>query len=125
MFSAVTLSTDYADNRKTVGTGGMTQGVLYVLYTTGAGGTANNVDIKLEFSPDGDSFFQETSSSTTSGVSTIYQHSYTFEGAVAATAYSIRIPFDIADKNVRVSLKETVAAGSAGTVTAYLELSGK
>lgn len=125
MFSAVTLTTAFSGNRKTVKSGGMSQGTLYIAYTTGAGGAGNNVDIQLDFSNDGTTWYQESSSSTTTGTTTLYNHTYTFDGAASATAYYLRIPFAVADKYIRISLKETVVGGSAGTVTSYLELSGK
>lgn len=81
----------------------MNQLILYVDFTKGSLTTA---ELKIEFSPDGTNYYQETVSAISSGVSTddVLVHQYDGDGAY-------RIPLEINDRYVKVSVKGT------GTVT--------
>lgn len=96
---------------------------FFVDYTPGAGGGGNSVQIQVEGSPDlldnpgvTPIFYIETDSGATSGTITHTIANHTFTGAVAATSYKFFFYVPPAYKTIRVSAKETVVGGSAGTV---------
>lgn len=77
--------------------------MLYVSFTIGS---LTSAELKVEFSDDGTTYYQETSTSVSSGVSTdsLLNHTFTATGN-----YRLLIP--ITDKYIKVSAKGT------GTVT--------
>lgn len=126
--TAATLTTSYAGNTKTITTDYMSQMVLYIQYTPGAGGSTNYINYKLEFSSDGVNFGQEVAELPAPGTTQQYLQERKFDNAgstVALTTYTLRLPIQMADKYFRFSVKETVNAGSAGVVYAEALLSGK
>ncbi len=76
---------------------------LYVSFTIGS---LTSAEIKVEFSDDGTTYYQETASAISSGTSTdsVLAHTVTATG-------NYRIPIAIADRYIKVSAKGT------GTVT--------
>lgn len=77
--------------------------VLYVAFTLGS---LTSAELKVEFSDDGTNYYQETSSSVSSGTSTdsLVTHTFTASG-------NYRLPIAISDRKIKVSVKGT------GTVT--------
>ena len=69
----------------------------------------------MSFSNDGVTWYVDQAESTTTGVSTLLNHSYTFEGASAGTAYPIHFTFPVSSPLMRLSAKYTgTGAGTAG-----------
>lgn len=77
--------------------------VLYVSFTLGS---LTSAELKVEFSDNNTTFYQETTSSISAGTSTdrALEHTFTATG-------NYRIPIAIADRYIKVSVKGT------GTVT--------
>jgi len=125
IFDLVSLTTSYAGNTRTMQVDGMTQMMLFLTYTPGAGGGGNSIEIRLESGPSAGEVHQHTSVETVTGVSTLYQQEYTFTGAVAGTDYTLRIPIPMADPYLTVSIKETVLAGAAGIASLKIGINGK
>lgn len=80
--------------------------ILLVSFTIGS---LTSAEIKVEFSDDNTTFYQETSEAVASGVATASLASHTF----TATG-NYRIPISIGDRYIKVSTKGT------GTVTSSL-----
>lgn len=82
------------------------QVTLYIAFTIGS---LTSAEVKVEFSNDGTTYYQETSSSVASGTSTdsLVTHTYSATG-------NYRIVIPIADRYIKVSAKGT------GTVTSSL-----
>lgn len=80
--------------------------MLYIGFTIGS---LTSAELKVEFSDDGTTYYQETSSSVLSGTSTdrVVEHTFTATGN-----YRLAIP--LADRYIKVSVKGT------GTVTSSL-----
>lgn len=111
------LTTLYTGRTATFITSGVAMVMFYIQYTAQTIG--NSIQIKIEGSPittnDGTpTFYQEASSSVAAGVADelITEHNHT---STTATAERFRISFPCADQTVKISIKETVAAGTAGT----------
>lgn len=86
--------------------------VLLVRYTMGTGESANAVKLKVEFSPDGTNFYQQTNNAATVEV-----REYTFTAVSSPGTYdaiAVVLPVAAAAR-VRVSAKETGVASNAGT----------
>ena len=83
---------------------GLNQLTLYVAFTIGS---LTSLEVKVEFSPDGTTFYQETFEALSAGTATDSLGEHT----MAATG-NYRIPIPIQCHSVRVSAKGT------GTVTA-------
>src|SRR3990167_2352789 len=77
--------------------------VLYLAFTIGS---LTSAEVKVEFSDDGTTYYQETASSISSGTSTdsTLTHTYTATG-------NYRLPIPLVDRYIKVSVKGT------GTVT--------
>lgn len=129
----VTLTTSFTDNvSDPYHMEHFAQLTFFVEYTTGAGGAGNSVDIKVEGSPDllqNDSitpiYYQETASLTVGG--TITHTTCVHEIVNSASATTKRAFFYVppAYKTIRVSAKENVVGGSAGTLIVRVLTSGK
>lgn len=115
----VTLTSAFADTRKSIRTDGYSILVLNILYTTGAAETNNSIEIQLEDSVDDTNFFILTNEAASAGTSTLTQRQFTFVGASAATAYALSYRLDITYPYMRISAKESGVAANAGTV--YIE----
>lgn len=72
-------------------------------------GSLTSLEVKIEFSHDGSTYYQETASAVSGGTSTdsIMEHTMTATG-------NYRIPVPIKDSNIKISVKGT------GTVTSSL-----
>lgn len=120
-----TLTASYSNNSKVLGVGGFTQIVLYVQFTPAQ--NTRKLVMKLEFSPDNDNvvkdFYQTSQISNVSGIRSLAQEEIEFTGAIASTTYSFRFSEPIADKNLRLSVKED-AMSDFGTVNIRYTLSG-
>lgn len=95
-----------------IDTEGATQLILDVAFTKGSLTTA---EIKVEFSPDGTTYYQESSSSVASGVDTV---SLAYHQLSATGNYRIAIP--VMDKKVKVSVKGTGTATSSLMAVDYI-----
>lgn len=124
LFNAVTLTTAYTGNTKTIAVAGAEEAILFVNYTTGSGETSNSIEIKVEFGPTDTDVYQDVNEAVSSGTSTLYQKEYTFVGASAATSYKFRLPIPVADKFMKVSIKESGVSTNAGTATVKTTFSG-
>lgn len=121
---AVTLTTAYTGNASTpIPVGHFSQIAISFTYTPGAGGGGNSVQIKIEGSPDlldnqgiTPVYYQETASSVSGGTITHTLAEHTFVGAVASTAYSGVFYAPPCFMTLKVSAKETLGGGSAGTL---------
>lgn len=119
----VALTTSYTGQSATfTATAGVRQITFYIQYVpTNA---SNSIQWKIEGSglqpvagtiPN---FYQDTSESITTGVDTVSAKSYTYAPAATAAVY-IKNTVDINDMNIKISVKETVGGGTAGTVSVY------
>lgn len=100
------LTNSYVAATTILNTEGMNQLILLIDFTIGSLTTA---EVKVEFSPDNTTFYQETFSSVSAGTSTESLGEHTFSGT---GKYRLAIP--IKDKYIKVSAKGT------GTVTSSL-----
>lgn len=130
--TAATLTTSYSGNvSSTMNTRRAYEVELNVLYTPGSGGSGNSVQLKVEWatpndvsaSPGSTEWYQEASESTSAGSTTLYQQNYTFTGATAGTAYYFTVSVPVKQAYLRVSAKETVVGGSAGTAKVFAVIS--
>ncbi len=115
----VTLTTAYTGNTASFITSGVAMVTFYVQYTAQTGG--NSIQLKVEGSPTTTNsgtpvFYQDVSSSVTTGTATLTQVEYTFVNA-GTTVQRFRIPWPCADQTLKISIKETVGAGTAGTAS--------
>jgi hypothetical protein len=129
--TAVTLTTAYAGNVSSAFAASyFSQFTFCVEYTTGAGGGGNSIQIKIEGAPESMSsgitpvFFTETASATSGGVVTHTAAAHTFTNGAAATTERFFFYAPPAFQSLRVSAKETVVGGSAGTAKIRLISSG-
>jgi len=117
----VTLTSAFSGNISgVIPIGGVDQISLYTRFTPGT--NSDNIDIQVEFSDDGDSWYIEQAVSTSGGTTTAVDNLYTRDGATASTAYRFRITFPAADKYMRLSTRY-VGTG-AGTATVIVGTSG-
>lgn len=122
--AAATLTTAYSGNVSApFPMQHYSQLTFFVDYTPGAGGSGNSVQIQVEGSPDlldnpgvTPIYYIESDAATSTGVITHTIAYHTFVGAVASTSYKFMFYVPPAYKTIRVSAKETVVGGSAGTV---------
>lgn len=121
-------TTEDTEPTKSFKTAGFEKISLACLYTTGAGETANTVEIKFEQSPDRTNWYPISNVDTTAGSSTIYNREFVFDnngaGTAAATSYSFEIFLDIAYEHVRVSGKESGVATNKGNLFVEATLVG-
>ena len=118
IFSAVTLTSDYADNAYELPVGGMSKLSLDIDYAQGAAETGNICHFKVEHSTDGANWYQLVIDDTTT-VSDISAREWNITGDA-----SLNVILDIAYKFVKISLKESGVAANAGTVTMVAMPSG-
>lgn len=110
IFAASTaLTTSYQS--KTLEVGGFTELVLYLKHTTGDSETSAALVLKIEFSPDGTNFYQVPDSNNAPAT-------YSYPGGAGSTAYSIRVPIAIADKFIKISVKDSGVSTNHGTLQA-------
>jgi hypothetical protein len=122
----VTLTNAYTGNTYSLITSGAAMITFYLQYTAQTGG--NTVQLKIESSPNTTNdidaagnpvtplFYQDVSTAVAAGVVTLAPIEYTFTNA-GTTAKLIRILWPCADQEVKISLKETINAGTAGTAS--------
>lgn len=116
----VTLTTAYTGNTTQVITSGVAMVTLYIQYTAQTSG--NSVQIQVQGSPDtvnsaaAPVFYSDLTTSATNGEVTVYPAEYTFT-STGTTAQGLRILFPCADQTLKISIKETVASGTAGTAS--------
>ena len=117
LFNAVTLTSAFSGNVSTVvSTAGTDQVTFYGNFTPGTNG--DNVDIQLEFSHDGSTWYVEQAASTSGGTTTVVDNIYTRDGAAAATSYKFRFTLPVSDKHMRVSARYT--GTGAGTLSLHV-----
>lgn len=91
--------------------------VVYINYLNN--GAANNIQFYVEYSPDGTNFYRETTEEidSSTGIINTFQAVRSFLAiATSGQTDSIEFPIKSPDRFMRVAVKETVAAGSAGSV---------
>lgn len=90
---------------------------LYLTYTNE--GAGNSVEYIIEYSADGTNWYQQTHTEVdaTAGtsISKILSGKFVAVAAVSS-ADAIKIPLKVPDNHFRVLVKETIAAGSAGSL---------
>lgn len=104
--------------------GGFSKVNFDILYTEGAGESANSVELKIESSPDGVNFYRIPNETVSGGTSTLTAREFTFVGTDAAAA-TISIGLDIFYKFIKISAKETGEASNFGTIYVEATLSGR
>lgn len=120
------LTTAYSGNTSTVlSIGGMSKINLFVQYTSGASGTGNSIEVRIETGTDATNLYQLVNDSVSAGTSTLTRREFTYVISAAATTDNLVLPIDISDEFLRVAVKETIAAGSAGSVYVELLVSGR
>jgi len=115
-FDDVTLTTDFADNRYELAVEGMSKLSLDIGYT--ANDATNVLEMAIEHSTDGTNWYQLVIDDT-STVSDISAREWNITGSA-----NLNVILDIAYQNVRISLKETVNASTAGSATVVAMPSG-
>jgi len=110
IFAASTALTSSYQS-KTLEVGGFTELVLYLKHTTGASETSAALVLKIEFSPDGTNFYQTPDSNNA-------PTTYSYPGGAGSTAYPIRVPIAIADKYIKISVKDSGVSSNHGTLLA-------
>ena len=111
-FARVTLTSAYTGNLTSgIQLGGQTQLMFFVDFLTHASATTSDIDIRLEFSPDNTNWYQETMSSVDAGVDTMSVLEHSFTG--------------VADKFMRVALKQAVDTTNFGTASVLMVVSGQ
>ena len=107
------------------------QATVFIEYTPGEGGNGNSIQLEMFGSPDelgnpaysSPTFFQQTGSSYSGGVSTILSNNYTFVGATAGTTYRVYFYIPPALIAYYLAVKETIVGGAAGTTKVRVLLS--
>lgn len=118
--SPVTLTTAYTGNTAQIITSGVAMITFYIQYTAQTSG--NSIQIQIQGSPDTVNsasvpvFYSDLTTSATLGSVTVYPDEYTYT-STGTSATGLRILFPAADQTIKVSIKETVASGSAGTAS--------
>ncbi len=121
--SPVTLTTTFTINRTTFITSGVAMITFYIQYTPQTSGNA--VNVKIEGCPitsndvsnfGAQVFYPETSQSVSNGVVTEVPVVHTFTSS-GTSAQQFKIVFPCADQTIRISIDETVSAGTAGTAS--------
>ena len=89
---------------------------LYVGYTMGTAEDTNSIQLKIEFSDDGTTWYRKTNEADSTGTTTDTLQEYTFAATGAAATYDyFRIPvINLSDKHIKVSVKETGIAANGG-----------
>ena len=133
--AATTLTASYV-GATTVPIGGMSQAVLYCVYTPKAAQSNRNMSVKVEFSFDAGTTWVPLSKGADAAVAsniivtTVYDNDFTMAGATGGTQYEQRIPISIGEYGVgeqpliRVQVKED-GADNFGTAKVVLALSGR
>lgn len=122
---ALTAAYDVANKTKAIEVGGYSKVNFDILYTTGAGETANQIDVRIECSNDGVNYYRIPNETASNGASVLTEREFNFVGSAAATAYAISIGLDIFYKYMRISFKETGVVTNFGTVFCEYTISGK
>lgn len=95
------------------------EGILSVTYTPKAAQSNRNLTIIVYTSPDNSTYYQETSTSLSSGTVTHYVATHVFTGATGGTAYTYTISIPLAHKYLKVYANED---GSDNFGTAAISL---
>ena len=118
LLSGVTLTGAYSGNvSATQVSNSENQLTLFVSYTMDAGETSNSIEVKVEFSPDGTTWFQETSKSISSGTMTHSLAEHTFASTGAGNEDNFVVNTNANYQYFRVSAKETGIASTGGVAT--------
>lgn len=117
VFDGVTLTSTYAGNRKVIETAGFSKIALYLSYTLGAAETGNTLELQLDASHDGTTWYPLVIDDTATQ-SEIIAREWTMGGG------NLNILVDIAYPYMRASLKESDVASNAGTASVHYTLSG-
>ena len=80
-----------------------------------------SIELKVEFSPDNTTWYRESHEKLDNGTGTIYPLEYSITASSLGTTENVRLPIQINDRYVRVSVKGTgtVTSSSVG-ITATL-----
>ena len=117
---AATLTAAYSGNTYNFQTDGNDYAIIYVTYTPAE--NTRNCYLQIEGGPNSSDFFLKSSLlDSISGESTLLSHTAKLPGATSGTAYKMRWEVPIADKCMRISVKED-GAGTFGTVTVQMIL---
>lgn len=112
--TAATLTALFADNTKIFNIEGINQIVFDVEYTPAAAN--RTISLQYEFSTDNSTFFHRTVVKISSTERTLTIPPTIFLGALAGTAYKFEDAVNVANRWMRVSVKED-GSSSFGTVT--------
>lgn len=123
--TGITLSTAYDGTGSiTVGTAKKEKAELLVSYTMPAGESANTVNIKIETGPTTTDLYRHIERTQSGNESVSTASDITLVGnTVGENRFAI--PLDVQNTYMKVSLKETGVAGTAGTASVKVMLSGR
>lgn len=116
-FDDVTLTDAYAANEYVLPVGGMEKVSLDIGYT--ANDATNVMEMKIEHSTDGTNWYQLVIDDTNT-VSDITGREWNITGSA-----NLNVIVDIAYKEIKISIKETVNASTAGTATVVATACGR
>lgn len=127
--TTVNLTTSYAGNvSNNIDCGYFSEITFYFEYTTGAAGAGNSLEIKIEGAAEEfqntPSFCQENFVSISGGTMTHVFGEHTFVGAAGSTTYKGFFFSPPNHRQLRISVKETIVAGAAGTLKMKILLGG-
>jgi len=119
----VVLTGDFTENSEFKNVAGCTETTLYVEYTPGQ----NSGVFELQLETSGDSgndnevptFYQDVSTAIASGVATVNQSIFRFTGSTSGTTYRFRVLFPVADKLMRVSVRDTATTKGSATIRLF------
>lgn len=116
----------HADTRASFACGGYPRVEFMIQYTMGATEVGNSIEWQIEASnDDGDNWFMLTTDSTSSGISTVSEREFAYEGITDAGDNLINAGLDIAYTDLRIQFKETGVNTNKGGVYCEALLSGR
>lgn len=118
LFDAVTLTANYADNRKELEVAGMQKLSLDIDYARGAAEASSQLNVTIEHSTDKVNWYSLVIDET-STVSTITPRVW-----VLGNTGKVNVLVDMAYKNIRVSVSESGVVTNAGTLSMTATVSG-
>ena len=117
----ITLTASFDDNVNVVHMGNKSQMQLYIDYTPAQDG--RKISVQIEGSPNGSRYYKKVTSDISSGTETWSIKVGTFTGTTGGVTYPIEVSEPVADKSIRISVKEDGSA-NFGTVSIQFLKSG-
>lgn len=110
--SSQSLTTSYVATsaKSVIDVSNFDEGILYIDYTPLS--AAAHLTYKVEFSPDGSTFYQETAEEVSSGASEVYLKTRDFNGSTSGASHKFASSLPVADRYLKVSVKNSAASGT-------------